>query len=403
MWFHPLPPDQTAGNLRVQSYHGQPVLTWWQGESRGGYGIGDAYIADSHYQVTAHVTPPAGLRADIHEFRLLPDGRALLTAYREVPYDLSPIGGPTKGRLLDSIAVVIDVATNTTLLQWSALDHVPISDSYLTPGQEKAPGAGDAFDAFHMNSIAAAPNGDLLISLRHTSALYAVDSGTGKIHWQLGGKRSSFRQVGAGFSFQHDAEFADANTVRLFDNDANGLPDVQGAPESTVQWIHLDYATRTATLQRSQPHPDFPVTAAAMGSAQPLPNGNTLIGWGVTGRVSEVTPTGQLVYDATMPSTYRAFLSDWRGAPSQPPTLSIGNEANSSVARAIWNGATDVAQWQLLSGEAHDQLTVEATAPWSGLDTRFVLGQRRLPKGTYRIRALDDTGHVLGESPTIRI
>jgi hypothetical protein len=31
VWFHPLPYGESATNLQVQQYGGQPVLTWWQG------------------------------------------------------------------------------------------------------------------------------------------------------------------------------------------------------------------------------------------------------------------------------------------------------------------------------------------------------------------------------------
>ncbi|WP_263992564.1 arylsulfotransferase family protein, partial [Mycolicibacterium madagascariense] len=392
VWFHPLPADRTAANLQVQTYRGQPVLTWWEGESQGGHGVGDAYVADASYRIVAHLALPAGLRADVHEFRLTPDGRALLTAYREVPRDLSAVGGPKDGRVWDSVAVVVDVATNTPLLQWSALQHVPISDSYLTPS------GPNTFDAFHMNSIAPAPNGDLLISLRHTSTVYDVDGRTGQIRWQLGGRRSSFRQPGVEFAFQHDAEFADADTIRLFDNDANGLRNGQGAPESSVEWIHVDPGSKIASLVRRQPHPGSPVVTAAMGNAQPLPNGDTLIGWGVAGRVSEVTPAGRLVYDATMPSTYRAYLCPWRGAPPGPPTVTIDAAANPPAAHASWNGATDVATWQLLRDDSGTS-TVVATVPWNGLDTAIGLDAGHRPTGTYRVRALDAAGRVIADSP----
>ncbi len=32
IWFKPLAGVDSASDFRVQSYHGQPVLTWWQGD-----------------------------------------------------------------------------------------------------------------------------------------------------------------------------------------------------------------------------------------------------------------------------------------------------------------------------------------------------------------------------------
>ena len=49
VWFRPLPPGQVASDVRVQSYQGRPVLTWWQGTTLGGagHGHGEGVIADS--------------------------------------------------------------------------------------------------------------------------------------------------------------------------------------------------------------------------------------------------------------------------------------------------------------------------------------------------------------------
>ncbi|NED60298.1 hypothetical protein G3I15_05085, partial [Streptomyces sp. SID10244] len=72
----------------------------------------------------------------------------------------------------------------------------------------------DAYDPFHINSIALDPDGDLVISMRDTSTVYDVDIRTGAIKWRLGGKHSTFT-LGRGvqFAFQHDAEFASPNTI----------------------------------------------------------------------------------------------------------------------------------------------------------------------------------------------
>ena len=60
----------------------------------------------------------------------------------------------------------IDIATGKVLFEWDSLDHIPVTDTY-TPfagGTKAAP-----FDYLHINSIAIAPDGDLLLSARDTS------------------------------------------------------------------------------------------------------------------------------------------------------------------------------------------------------------------------------------------
>ncbi|TDH56070.1 hypothetical protein E2F47_08315 [Mycobacterium eburneum] len=398
VWFGQLPAGQSAANFQVQTYAGQPVLTWWQGDLGGpdtfGHGNGVDYIVDAHYRVIATLSPQ-GLHSDVHEFRLTPDGHALITAYTPVPADLTAVGGPKDGKVWDCVAAVVDVASGKTLSQWSALAHVPVTDSALTTA-DAAAYRGGVFDAFHMNSIALAPDGDLLISMRHTSTVYKVSPSTGQIAWQLGGKHSTFAlQPGVQFAFQHDAQFADPHTIRLFNNDTDGA-DTLG--QSSIEWIRLDEAAHTATLVRNQTHPGG-VQTFAMGNAQPLPNGNTFGGWGTGQHISEFGPSGELVYDAQTPqgATYRAFLQEWRAEPTEPPQVSIATGDRPTVT-AVWNGATQVRQWRVLAGDSATALHPVATAEWAGLATTIPVS----PAAWFQVQALDRSGSVIATSEPTR-
>jgi hypothetical protein len=305
VWRYSPPKGQDVSNFRTQTYQGKRVLTWWQGSTVGGHGSGADYIADEHGNVIETLTAGDDLPSDVHEFRLTPDGRALITSYQEVDADLTAIGGPKDGKMFDSVASVVDVATKQVLFRWSAAEHVPLTDT-TEPG--RLPGS-NVYDPYHMNSIALDPAGNLVISLRDTSTVYNVDIRGGAINWQLGGKRSTF-DLGPGveFGFQHDAEFTDPSTLRLFNNNSSGTTTLG---PSSVQRIHLDTANNRATLVRNQTHPDG-LVAAAMGDAQDVANGDTVVGWGAAPRISEFTPNGDLVYDASLPlGTYRAYLEDW--------------------------------------------------------------------------------------------
>lgn len=307
IWRYTPPAGQGVSNFRTQMYKGHKVLTWWQGTGGGGHGSGTAYIADDHYRIIETIPLGDGLTADAHEFRLTPDGRALITSYKEVTADLTSIGGARDGKMFDCIASVVDVATKKVLFHWSAMQHVPLTDSQFTV---RLPGSA-TYDPFHMNAISLDPAGNLVISMRNTSAIYNVDPDTGAVNWQLGGTHSTL-ELGPGvqFGFQHDAEFDGPTTLRLFNNNSSGLAT---AGLSSVQWINIDRAANRATLVRNQTHPAGMV-AFAMGNAQALPNGNTFVGWGMAPRISEFSPTGELLYDASLPQgTYRAFFDEWTG------------------------------------------------------------------------------------------
>jgi hypothetical protein len=392
VWQRELPPSLTAGNLRVQRYQGKPVLTWWQGLKQGSHGLGVSYIADEHYNVISAFTPGAELSADVHEFQLTPDGRALVTSYQEVTTDLSAIGGPKDGRIYNCIAAVVDVASKKTLFQWDALSHVPIADS---PAKYSA---GQVLDPYHINSISLDPAGNLVISMRALSAVFNVDPRTGAINWQLGGKHSTFALGdGVEFGFQHDAQMPDPNTLTLFDNHFEGSAGQPGGGSvpTSLKWIQLDVAARRATLIRAQTHPGN-LSSGAMGNLQQLSGGNTFSGWGTAFHITEFTAAGEVVYDASLTGgTYRAFLNEWAGDPVDPPKLIF----NGSTAHAVWNGATAVNRWRLVHGPQTTAMTTLATVDWAGYDTPIPLAGD--PGGYYQLQALDAGGAVINQTPSV--
>jgi len=194
------------------------------------------------------------------------------------------------------------------LRRWRAREHVPLADSHAPPPADPAV----PYDWFHMNSVNPDTDGHLLVSSRHTWTVYKVHRTTGAVLWRLGGRHTDWAlDADATFSWQHNALPAGAGTIRLFDNASNG-PSSQ-RPASRVIWLRLDRAAGAARLVRSLVHPDG-VRAVAMGNAQALPNGNTFVGWGAAGRLSEFDGSGRLVFDATLPGpSYRSYRMVWDG------------------------------------------------------------------------------------------
>jgi hypothetical protein len=94
VWFHAIPPAQTASDFRTQTYQGQPVLTWWQGTGLGGLASGTDYIYNEHHQQIATVNAGNGLSADGHEFLITPWNTALILSYTTATANLTSIGGP---------------------------------------------------------------------------------------------------------------------------------------------------------------------------------------------------------------------------------------------------------------------------------------------------------------------
>ncbi len=196
VWFHPTVPS-TVMNLRAALYHGEPVLTWWEGKTKHGLGVGDHVIFDRYYRELARFPAGDGRGSDLHELILTPTGTALITAYDIPTVDRSSVGHG-RGRVIEGIVQELEVPSARVLFEWRSLDHVALTESY----SQVAP----AFDYFHVNSVDLAADGNLLVSARNTWTVYKVDRGSGKVIWRLGGKKSDFAMgPGTRFSWQHDA------------------------------------------------------------------------------------------------------------------------------------------------------------------------------------------------------
>jgi hypothetical protein len=399
VWFKPL---NTRGvtDFRVQQYRGKPVLTWWRGHvSNVGVGDGWYVIYDTSYRPVAEVRPGNGLVGDVHEFLITKTNTALFTVYHRLPVDLSSVGGPKEGKIWDGIVQEVDIRTGRVVFEWHSYPQVAIAESYAPPPKAKAGPKAPPFDYFHVNSIDREPNGNLLVSARNTHAVYEIDHKTKKVLWRLGGKKSDFK-LGAGvrFAWQHDARRRPDGTITIFDNGA--APPLEKF--SRVLVVRADTSAKKATLVRSYHHPQR-LLAPFEGNAQFLPNGNVFVGWGAQPYVSEFSRSGALLFDAYFgdgkppgkdADTYRAYRFVWRGHPTDRPVVVVAGDA----AYASWNGATDVARWQVLAGTAAGRLKLVQTVAKNGFETPI-----RLKKSAafYAVKAIGRDGKVLGTSEAV--
>jgi Arylsulfotransferase (ASST) len=403
VWYSPntgFPASKGMGrvDLKVQSYQGRPVLTWWEGQVIKGTGEGQAIIADPSYRTIATVNAGNGLRVDLHEFVISPQDTALITAVRPVTTDLSGVGGPAQGVALAGVVQEIDIPTGRLLSEWSSIDHVPVTDTYIpfSGGTTAAP-----FDYFHVNSISIAPDGNLLVSSRNTSTIYKVVRTTGQVAWQLGGKRSSFTMgPGATFWFQHHALPQGQDTLSIFDD--GGAPPVKER-QSRAILLNLDTSTMRAALQRSYVHPAG-LAAANQGSVQVLADREVLVGWGNLPYFSQFAEDGALLLDGQFPvgdQSYRVFTAAWTGRPTDKPAVAARvNPAGGSVVYASWNGATEVNTWTVLAGATASALAKVGFQQRSGFETVITVNSA----GPYFAVTAQDAGHhVLGRSATVRV
>ena len=381
----------SARDFRVQRYRGRPVLTWWEGSVVAGHGVGEYVIFDDSYREIARVRAGNGYRGDLHEFLITPKDTALLTAYAPATADLSAVGSPEAGAVWDGIAQEIDIETGEVLFEWHSLDHVGVEESYIHPPDDPA----YIYDYFHINSIDVDHDENLLVSARNTWTVYKIDRESGRVLWRLGGKKSDFEMgEGTRTALQHDARRHEDGTITVFDNGAN----LAGHDVSRALVLRLDEEGMGATLLSEYASPEE-LLSTSQGDAQLLSNGNVLVGWGSQPYLSEFSRSGELLLNARFPpecESYRAFRFPWSGHPTDAPTVALERRSEEKVALyASWNGATEVAAWEVISGPHPNRMEPLGSVPREGFETAM-LAQTHGPY--VAVRARDRSGEILGTS-----
>jgi hypothetical protein len=259
----------------------------------------------------ATVGPPT----DFHELQPLPNGHFLLDAYRRHHgVDLRPFGGPANATVLEAEAQEITPG-GKLVWSWSSRGRISLSETGhrwwrpIFDGQRSVPERERTYDAVHINAIA--PDGDgLVLSMRHTDALYRIDRATGRIEWKLGGTQTpeSLQIVGdpeqgpTTFGGQHDVRVLPDGTITVYDNST-----MRKRPPRVLRY-RIDTEKRTATLLTRLTDPDVPASAWG-GGTRLLPGGDWVTAWGGEPYVTEMTPAGEPVLQLHFPhrNSYRVF------------------------------------------------------------------------------------------------
>ncbi|KAI4161697.1 MAG: hypothetical protein LQ342_004705 [Letrouitia transgressa] len=351
---------------------------------------------DNRFQAVKSLPP-----SDYHEF-LVPEpyDNAIVSVYQPVQRDLTAFGVLSgRGWVVNSRFKQLRLATNETVFDWASLDHVPLSEGTVPPGRTST-GLSETFawDYFHLNSVDTLPNGDFLVSSRHTSTVYRISGRDGSIVWRLGGRTSTFALTNFNFTFQHDARYVRGSesgstlTLTLFDNAYNGIT-ARDSDSSSGKVIRINTATRTAELLVQLNFPDPPTTpflSSDGGSVQALDGGNYFVGWGSNAYVTEHSPNGNCIYVANFGSgssaaSYRAFKGPLQDilAGSQvnddsllPDVFAYAHNTSApTMVYVSWNGDHYTESWSIygLDSPSGPPTTQEYRVNKSGFETTFTI------------------------------
>lgn len=185
-------------------------------------------------------------------------------------------------------------------------------------------------DTLHVNDVEVFPAdlqpgffgpGDVMVSMRTINTVAVFDLAT---------RRAKYVSTGR-YVRQHDPDFIDGNTISVFDNNNAGRP-VDGI-QSRIVVEHVPEGTLEVAFAG---RPDLPFFTVIIGRHQWLSNGNLLLVESTGGRVLEVDPAGQLVwqYVNLVAPGVAGLLSDGMRLP-----LSM-NAAFFARCRAACEGAT---------------------------------------------------------------
>jgi outer membrane protein assembly factor BamB len=167
-----------------------------------------------------------------------------------------------------------------TVWEWKSWEHLDPADYPIHP----------IFDRYHwpmINGVGITSTGLVMMSLRTTSGIVAVDPGSGDVVWRIPHPTVS----------QQHAPVQLANgRILIFDNGNLRL----GVTSPHSRAVEIDPLTGKVEWEYADPmRPRF--FAPYMGSADRLENGNTLVNEAPFGRLFEVTPAGEVVWEYVIP------------------------------------------------------------------------------------------------------
>jgi hypothetical protein len=226
-----------------------------------------------------------------HDFVRLDNGNTLVAEWAELPAELAErvVGGVRRpGEVFppmlgdDILEIDIHGVEVQRIRLWQLLDPV---DDPICPLETR-------WEWTHVNSLALTADGGLVFSSRTNSRIGIIDRPDGTLRWKFGWPE---------LAHQHHATVLANGTVQVFDNGMHRL----GLPYSRVVEIDPGY-NRVVWEYTGEPREQF--FSGHISGAQRLPNRNVLICEGTSGRVFEVTPRGETVWEWINP-----FLTMNRG------------------------------------------------------------------------------------------
>ena len=213
----------------------------------------------------------------------LASGNNLLLLYEEISPELTRRVQGGFANPGDPDRMLGDLVVETTpegaiVYEWRSSDHLDPQGDLICPLEGRGSWGG-------ANDLTALEDGGFLISFRVLDTVARVDRNRGGFAWKWGPGQ---------ISHQHHPTLLPNGNVLLLDNGAHR----RGLSYSRVVEVDPD-TSEIAWEYRGEPPMSF--FTHFTGGAERLPNGNTLITEGLSGRLFEVTPSKEVVWEYISP------------------------------------------------------------------------------------------------------
>ena len=364
---------------------------------------------DSSYQIMNIYRMGNDYLADVHDLQILPNNHVLLMAYVSQNIDMTPYGGQLNATIVELVIQELD-SRNNVVFEWRSWDHFFYTDSVVDLTSTRP------IDYIHGNALELDTDGNILLSSRNLHEITKINRQTGEVLWRLGGKANQFifNDEKDLFHWQHDIRRLANGNISIYDNNCNKY-DIDHAlftcsnaiGSSRAVEYKIDEISKTAVKVWEYINTP-PFQAGAMGNVQRLPNGNTLIGWGLSTSpsITEVKPNGTKVFELGFSAgnlSYRAFRFPWHGHPYWAPTLVVEGKAPTVTLYYSWNGATDISSYKIYGSKKNNSVPNEliATQTRTGFEDSTIVANESDPYCYFRIMPIDSLGRETKSSEIV--
>jgi len=257
-----------------------------------------------------------------HDFKRLPNGNTMIIKWVKIPEGIAKnvegglIGTERDGLIWADVLQEIN-PDGEIVWEWVTFEELDPKNDYicnLCPRNEWT----------QICSIDVSSTNDMvLLSMRKMHSVYLISKQNKKIIWRWGQKE---------LSHQSNTSFIENGNILIFDGGMHG----KGVRFHFSRVIEVDPKTDIIVWNyRDTNCGDFYFYSNIMSSCQRLPNNNTLICESISGRIFEITPIGEIVWEfihpeiksdpfygnnRIIPSAYR-YPPDYKGLPGQPSDI----------------------------------------------------------------------------------